>query len=336
MLPFVYLILGAGLVVGVVQRRFARLRSACAGLLITYTLIGGIVGGAELYFRCCYAESDGLPTWALANWLDRYWDENAGGFRDRDWPANDLAARRVVLAVGDSFTAGWGIADPDQRFSSVLQTRLGEGYAVVNLGDPGSTTPRQVTHLAAWQQRNPGIRPHAVIWQYYLNDIDDAALSIGLDPGLDPLAAMPGWATESYLGNFLYWRFAGAGVRGQQTYTDWLFAMYDNSTVWDIHAAQIEAAVDAIEALDAEPIFVIFPDLLRPFDSIPYVDRVAGVFAGRGYADRTIRLFDQAEAMPIAGRIVSFRDAHPGPAFHALVADLLAAQIAALPAGDTP
>ncbi|MGQ9909147.1 MAG: GDSL-type esterase/lipase family protein [Candidatus Flexifilum sp.] len=321
---FGYLILGAALIAGAAQRRWPRLRPVSGGLLITYVTVGLIVGGAEVFFRCCYAESDGLPTRALDNWLDRYWVENRDGYRDRDWTADDLAARRVVLAVGDSFTAGWGIPDPAARFTGVLQARLGEGYAVVNLGDPGATTPKATANLTAWLAAHPTSAPAVVIWQYYLNDIDDAALSIGLDPGLNPLAGMPAWAVESYLGNFLYWRFAGAAQRGTQTYIEWLFSMYDNSTVWAIHEAQIEAAIDAVESTGAALIAVIFPDMLRPFDSIPYVDRVAEVFARRGYGDRILRLFDQAEAMPVTERIVSFRDAHPSAAFHALVGDLIA------------
>lgn len=326
MLPIIvgFVVVGIVLIAGISQRRWPRLRSVSGGLLITYVMIGLIGGGAEVFFRCCYAESDGLPTRALDNWLDRYWIENRDGYRDRDWTSDELASRRVVLAVGDSFTAGWGVPDTAARFTGVLQTRLGDGYAVINLGDPGATTPKATVNLTGWLAQHPGVAPEIVIWQYYLNDIDDAALSIGLDPGLNPLADMPTWADESYLGNFLYWRFAGAAQRGTQTYSDWLFSMYDNSTVWAIHAAEIHAAIDAIEAAGAQPIIVIFPDMLRPFDSIPYVDRVAGVFAERGYGDRVIRLFDEAEAMPISDRIVSFRDAHPSAAFHALVGDRIA------------
>jgi len=319
-----FVAVGAALVVGIAQRRWRGLRSLCGGLLITYVTVAVLLIGAEIVFRCCYAESDGLPTRALDNWLARYWVENSDGYRDREWPLDDLASRRVVLSVGDSFTAGWGVPDTTARFTGVLQTRLGDGYAVVNLGDPGATTPKAVANLTRWLEQHPDITPEVVIWQYYLNDIDDAALSIGLDPGLNPLAGMPGWAVESYLGNFIYWRMAGAAQRGTQTYSDWLFSMYDNSTVWAIHAAEIDAAIDAIAATGAQPIIVIFPDMLRPFDSIPYVDRVAAVFAERGWADRVIRLFDQAEAMPVEQRIVSFRDAHPSAAFHALVGELIA------------
>lgn len=322
MLPFLILIalIGALLLAGVVQRRARRLRSLCAGLLVSYVVLVLALLGGEVYFRCCFAESDGLPTQANTRWLARNWQTNALGYRDQEWTPDALAGRRTVLVVGDSFAAGWGIADSNQRFSGVLADHLGAGWAVINLGLPGATTPREIEALRTY----PLQTPDWVIWEYTMNDIDDAALSIGLDPGLNPLAAMPAWADESALGNFLYWRLAGRGARGTDTYSDWLFSMFDHSVVWDIHQQQLNAAIDQVEAMGAQLGVVIFPDLLRPFDSIPYVDRVAGVFQARGYGDRVLRLFDAAEAMPLNERIVNPRDAHPSAAFSRVVGDLIA------------
>jgi hypothetical protein len=316
---FGFIALGLALVAGAVQRRLGRVRAVCSGLLLSYAIVALSLAGGELYFRYAFAESDGLPTWANQNWLARYWHTNSLGYRDREWTPDALAGKQTVLVVGDSFTAGWGIAETDQRFTGVLAERLGEGWAVINLGRPGTTTPAQTEALRTY----PLQHPDWVIWQYTLNDIDDAALSIGLDPGLNPFASAPAWAGESALGNFLFWRLAGREVRGTGTYSDWLFSMYDHSEVWRIHAAQLDAAIDQVEAMGAQLGVVIFPDMLRPFDSIPYVDRVASVFAARGYGDRVVRLFDAAERMPLTERIVNPRDAHPSAAFSRVAADLM-------------
>lgn len=312
-------LLGAVLILGAWQKRSRMLRLICTNALVTYVVVVFLLGGAEIYFRTAYAESDGLPTRALDNWLERYWNPNSLGYRDREWTPEDYAGKRTILAVGDSFTAGWGIADPADRWTDRLAALLGEDTALINLGDPGAATPASLENLMTYPLQTPDI----VLWQYYLNDIDDAALSIGLDPGLNPLEGMPSWAQESYFGNFVYWRLANPQMRGTSTYIEWLFSMFDHSVVWEIHAGQINSVIDQVEAMGADLIVVIFPDMLRPVDSIPYVDRVAQVFEERGYGDAVTKLFDAAEAMPVLDRIVSPRDAHPSVAFSAVVAQLL-------------
>jgi len=311
---FILFIIGALLTVSVVQKRSTRLRTVCANLFVTYAvLILALVGG-ELFFANVYAESDGLPTLASDNWLARYWHVNSLGYRD---PEPDFAAwndKVVVFAVGDSLTAGWGIEHIEDRWTGVLQSRLGDDHVVINLGQPGAHTPLELENLRAYPVQDPDV----VIWQYTLNDIEHAALSIGQNPGLDPLAAMPFWARDSHLGNFLYWRTSGANARGGDQYAAWLHRMYDTPMVWDIHRQEIDDAITYIESMNARLIPVVFPDMPAPFASIAYVDRVAQVFEARGYP--ALRLFDQAEAMPYLDRVVSARDAHPSAAFSRVVA----------------
>lgn len=322
LLIVVLILLGAVLIVGAAQKRSPSLRSLAGGLLISYTLITMILIGGEFYFRFFFAETDGLPTLAQQNWMARYWQTNTLGYRDREWTAEDWAQHRTILAVGDSFTAGYGLEEPSRRFADVLAARLSADDAVINLGKPGASTVDELANL----EQHPLQTPDIVILQYTLNDIETAALSIGLNPSLNPLANVPTWANESHLANFIYWRLAPAlnpQVRGFDSYIAWLHSMYDHSVVWDIHEQQINAFIDAVESRGAQLIVVIFPDMNNPFGSIPYVDRVAHVFEQRGYGDQVIKLFDAAEAMPAQQRVVSPRDAHPSAAFHALVAATL-------------
>jgi lysophospholipase L1-like esterase len=319
---------GALLMVGVVQKRAPRLRSIASGLLVTYFTLILLFLLVEGYFRFVFAEPDGLPTLAQQNWMARYWRKNALGYRDRDWSPSDWANKKTVLVVGDSFTAGGGIANPQDRFADVLASRLGAGYAVMNVGLPGASTPDETENL----RRYPVKKPDIVIWQYTLNDIEKAALSIGIDPGLNPLRGVPDWAAQSYLGNFAYWRLARRAqpdASAWGSYIGWLNAMYDHSVVWDIHRHEINAFIDLVEREGAQFYAVIFPHMDNPIGSIAYVDRVAQAIAARGYADHTLKLFDQAEAMPLKERVVSERDAHPSARFHHLVGDLLYQQITA-------
>ena len=325
MLVFIvaYVVLGVLLMVAAIQKRYRKLQAPAGGLLITYFTIGLLLVVGEGYFRFVYAESDGLPTLASQNWLARYWHTNALGYRDPDWDSDTLATCKAVLVVGDSFAAGWGIANPDDRFGNVLGKRLGNGYAVINLGKPGASTVEERDDLETY----PLEKVDVVILQYYLNDIENAALSIGLDPKLDPTKGMPAWVNESYLANFVYWRLVARfqpEQEGSQTYWDWLYSMYNNSTVWGIHQKQLNQFADAVTQKGAKLIVVIFPNMLDPFHSVPYVDRVAQAFEAKGIESQNIvKLFDAAASMPLNERVVSERDAHASVAFNHMVGDML-------------
>jgi hypothetical protein len=275
----------------------------------------------EAYFRFVYAETNSICTLACQNWINRYWQTNSLGFRDREWTPADWAGKKTVLVIGDSFAAGFGLTNTADRFSNVLAGQLGDGYAVMNLGVRGSATPKELTTLQNYPLEHPGV----VILQYYLNDIDDAALSIGLDPGIDVYKDVPSWVNESYMANFFYWRLAlryRTDLRDSQQYFDWEYQMYDNSTVWQIHQQQLNAFMDEVQPRGARLIVVIFPNMADPVSSIAYVDRVAQAFQARGYND-ILKLFDAAAAWSPQDRMVSTLDSHASAAFNHYVGQQL-------------
>lgn len=321
MLPFVlvFILIGVVLIALVVQKRLPRLRGVAGGLLISYIFIALALLGGELYFRYAFAESENTVTLATINWLDRNWQTNQFGYRDREWSDNDYTKETTVAVVGDSFTAGWGIDDPQDRFSDVLAHHLGDDYAVFNLGIYGTNTPEQLENLRGFTEN--ATTPDIVILQYFLNDINYAMLSVGALPEAAPA---PAWANESYLANFLYNRLIGRLIDSDYNRDWWAenYAAYDNAAIWNIHVEEINAFIDYIESIDARLIVVIFPNMLDPVRSVAYVDRVAQVFESRGHAD-ILKLFDAAAAWSPAERMVSPRDTHPSAAFHQYVGDTL-------------
>lgn len=264
----------------------------------------------EIYFRYFHADSEGVM--ASRNWIARYWHENAAGFRDRDWSAADFADKVTVAVAGDSFAAGWGIADPADRFSDVLAALLGDDYAVFNLGITGTSTPQQ---LEALREGMP-VAPDVVILQYFLNDIEYATLSLGLPI---PERNRPTLVNESYLADYLFSRF-NSGFGENYWLTE--YASYDNFAIWDVHQQELNAFIDYVERIDARLIVVIFPNMQDPVGSIAYVDRVAQVFAARGY-DEILKLFDEVARWQRQDLIVSPLDAHPSVAFHHRVGELI-------------
>ena len=83
------------------------------------------------------------------------------GFRDRDFPVRKSGAKRV-LAIGDSFTYGWGV-DGEDSWPKVMERELRRGgldIEVANLGAPGAG-PREYAALA--ERAIPLLRPDLVV-----------------------------------------------------------------------------------------------------------------------------------------------------------------------------
>lgn len=314
-------LIGLLLIFGVAQRRSKVLRNICINFFITYTVVVVLLIGGELYFRYGYADSRMEFALTKDNWSNRYVQANSLGYRDREWPLETLAQREVIFAVGDSFTQGWGINDPNDRFTDVLAAQLGDQYALVNLGIAGRST---INELAA-VERYPHQPPDILLWQYFLNDIDIAAKSNGTpwEPNIPPV---PQIAQESYLASYLFWRLNESAlyVNANDQLSEWeyYYAAYDNSFIWEIHQSEIDRMIAYADEVDARLLVVIFPNMRDPVRSVGYVDRVAQYMELNGVSE-ILKLYDAAAAWAIEDRLVSNVDSHASAAFSRYVGELI-------------
>jgi lysophospholipase L1-like esterase len=140
----------------------AILISLGAGLGITWVLEWG--AGWRLYARHGNA---GL-IWGPYSVVEHATDEfsyqariNNLGFRDRDFPVRRTGAKRV-LAIGDSFTYGWGV-DAEDSWPKAMERELRRGgldVEVANLGAPGAG-PREYAALA--ERAIPLLHPDLIV-----------------------------------------------------------------------------------------------------------------------------------------------------------------------------
>jgi lysophospholipase L1-like esterase len=323
-MPFVLAliaIIGLLLIVGIAQRRSKVWRNVSINLMITYVVAVLLLAGGELYFRYGYADSRMEFALTKDNWSNRYMQKNSLGYRDREWPMETLEQREVVFAVGDSFTQGWGINDPADRFTDVLASELGDDYAVVNLGIAGRST---INELAAMEDY-PYQPPDVILWQYFINDIDIAAKSNGTpwEPNVPPV---PQIAQESYLASYLFWRLNESSlyVNANDNLSEWdyYYAAYDNNVIWEIHQTEIDQIIAYANENDSRLIVVIFPNMRDPVRSVAYVDRVEQYMDSKGVTD-ILKLYDAAAAWNIEDRIVSNVDSHASAAFSRYVGELI-------------
>lgn len=314
----IFMALGLLLIALTVQKRWSRLRQIASGLLVSYFTVALILGAGELYFRYVFAESDNIITLATQNWLDRYWHTNSFGFRDREWLPADWEGKKTVVVLGDSFAAGWGLRNTDDRFANVLGSKLGDDYYMMDAAVYGTATPEQLEIL----KKLPVSKPDVVILQYFLNDINYAGLELGLLPTPEPT---PEWTRQSYLANFFYWHFivpANSDATLYDKWWEWSYDAYDNPGIWGVHEQELEDFIDYTDSIGARLIVVIFPNMVDIVRSVPYVDRVAQVFEARGHND-VLKLFDAAADWDPNDLMVSKRDSHPSISFNHYVGEQL-------------
>jgi hypothetical protein len=149
---------------------------------------------------------------------------------DREYGNPGPGVRRI-LAIGDSFTMGYSVAQ-ERTWVRRLERRLGSGWEVINAGTPGYSTWQEAAYL---EEEGLALAPEIVLLGFFLgNDIADNAqrrLAVELREGSLVSAAAAGGALPAPVGlalarrSHLYqlaWRVRrGRGAGGGPTEEGW-------------------------------------------------------------------------------------------------------------------
>lgn len=271
----------------------------------------------ELAFKLFFAQSDGFRyTLASRNWYNRYWRENSLGYRDVEWTPELIQGRVKVLVLGDSFVAGHGLADPEDRFSNVLGRLLGPGYAVMNIGRNGASTRDEIKYGMAYPYP-----ADIVILSFYLNDIEETAAALGFRR--PELATRPGGLIDhSYALNFLYWRLNRLLYQAESArYWQWLLGLYDRPEVWPVYEQELIEIARFLDDRERQLLVVVFPALPAIEDSRPVTGRIVELYEGQGVP--VVDVAGLVQDMPPDELVVSAVDAHPNAFVNRLVAEEL-------------
>lgn len=299
-----------------------KIKSLIVGLSISFIslLFCFIVG--EIYFRNFFIQSDGFGvTLASRKWFSKYWKPiNSFGYRDNEWIQEELQNKKVVLVIGDSFVAGYGIENIRDRFSNVLGSYLGDEYVTINVSRNGWGTRGELAAL-----KGCPFKVDTVVWSYFPNDIQDAARSVGrVQPysDINPKGILGLLTSNSHLFNFLYWRFSRLGLLGQSNiYINWLFEQFNDEKVWNIHKAELEYVNSLTKNMGAKLFVVIFPFLFKTEECKLMTDKVKSVFE-----DLHIPVLDVSEILPNMKKkdiIVNKMDYHPSVFLHRKIGEEL-------------
>ena len=276
----------------------------------------------ELGFKLFFAQSDGFRyTLASRNWYDRYWQENSLGYRDEEWVPEELAGKTKVMVVGDSFVAGSGIADPEDRFANQLGHLLGDDYVVFNVSSPGWDTFDEVEAIVDYPYP-----PDILILSYYINDIEGAAYASGAQrPQIrrDPPAWLLSLVNNSHAINFLYWRLIRLGPQewADVYWNDWLKQIGTDPEIRWRHQQELLTIVEGA-ASEQIPLFVVvFPNLSALEESQFLTQPIINLFQ-----EHDVSVLDVSQLL--AGRdlaeiTVNAIDSHPNEAINLEVAEHL-------------
>lgn len=265
------------------------------------------------------ARSHGVGyTMAARNWHERHWGPiNALGYRDAAGPAPE--GKRVVWALGDSFTAGHGIDDVAERFPDRLAAARADLH-VANLGQCGADTAEELRRLRAY----PG-KPDLLLLQCFPNDVDGAAQRAGRSmPPFAPYQDLKSTKLRflvrgSYLANFVYWQFPRGDAAA---YDAFLAAAHGDEAIARAHEQELAAILDwATER--GVPVHALVLPLMEDLEW----SRRANARVLRFFAERGVPTTDAAAFLgdlAVAERVVNSHDAHASPLVHERIARELA------------
>lgn len=287
----------------------SRLRSVVRDITLSLFVLGYTVCAVEAIFANFMIRSDGFGfTLSSKKWFERYWNPiNADGYRDYEHEWKD----KVVFITGDSFAAGHGLNHIEDRFSTILNTKLGEGWTVAVIAQNGWGPKEELDALNAQQ-----IDPDILIVSYYPNDILAAGLDSGIiSPGesLEPDTAFYRYlVARSYLINFVYWQRARAG-RISNFWEELEQAFADEAT-WKAHQTELEGFAQYAEEHGTRLCFVLWPLLIDIEKTDPMLARVRAWLDDRGIA--YLDLSDPLRGRPVNDLIANPMDGHPNAAVH--------------------
>ncbi len=305
---------------GVVRRRrtrsVQRLCMVALATVLTLTLCEGVFMFLPRSHNVGYTL--GAQVWGRYYWRGM----NSLGYRDG--PPVAVPGKKTILVVGDSFTAGAGMKDVDDRFTDRINVEQPQLH-LVNVGKNGSDTIDEYRRLEA----HP-LAPDAVVLQYYLNDIEGAAQRAGWPwPSFEPYADVPCPVKDllrgSFLLNWLYWEFPHADGAA---YVAMLDKALTDATLLRQHFVDLEQFCAYADKRHIPLVVVLFPFLNDLEHCRATLDRVEAMFAEHHV--RTLDVGELLRAVPARERTANPYDAHPSARVHELVATALGKLLAAI------
>jgi lysophospholipase L1-like esterase len=236
-------------------------RLVIGNALVFLCLATPLLLAGEAYFRFVYDTTDSLAyTRVSERWEQRHWRVNRAGCRDNVEYSPTLApGKRRISFVGDSFTAGHGIKEVEDRFPNRLRKAHPE-WEIQVLARVGLDTGDELALMQKVFRR--GYQADIVVLVYCLNDIGDL-MPAQAEATTRALEALDngGWLLRnSYMLNLWYHHYKAARDPYLGNYSPFVREAY-RTRLWAQQKERLKAFRDLVQAHGGRCAVVTFPFL---------------------------------------------------------------------------
>jgi hypothetical protein len=302
------------------HRRPNLLTLVTGNTLVCVLLLAVFILSGELYYRFVYdtTESFGLSK-TTQRWFTRHFRRNSLGFRDSvEYPNASEVNRPRVTFLGDSFTAGHGIANVEDRFVNIVRDQL-PAYDVHSFSMCAWDTPQEISCLK--MAGNSGYDFETVVLVYCLNDISD--ISPEWQRVLQRIMEFsdPGFLVEnSYLLNTMYYRWKAFNDPDIGDYYQFVRNLYEGPT-WKAQSDRLEHIHDMVTQRGGRLLVVTFPFLhaLAPDYRYEPIHKQLDRFWQKNNVPH-LDLLPAYQSFEPSEVVVSQFDAHPNKRAHSIAA----------------
>ena len=303
------------LVVYLLRHRGPSGSSAMEGLTTTVVALAFVLLVGETVFAAVPASHAVGYTLASKLWYERYWTlRNPAGYRDVDRRGEKGSP---VFMLGDSFVAGVGIANVEDRMSNLLDRELAPDYRVHNLGGLGSDTRDEYRRLL--EQPEPPAALILVLTIAMISRRRARMPAFECPPG-PPTPTCPPRAGGSSRAHICSIFSTGDFPDGNLVpFESGLESCYTNPAALSLHLADLNRFVAFANEHRVPLLVVAFPHLVDTEASRRLIEPVT-----RFFQDQRVPLLDVSPMvgrLKLRDRIVNRSDAHPSVLLNHLVAD---------------
>ncbi len=224
-------------------------------LLILLLLLSLVMATGEIYYRFIYDETDSFALTNSTNrWILRHYQYNSSNYRDnQDYTKDCPTGKTRVTFIGDSFTAGHGVRDVNQRFANMVRQQHPE-FDVQVLANNGWDTGHQLEMLTKLGDTDL----QYVVLVYCLNDLSDIVPEYRQI--LDRIyAEEPSYLVyNSYFLNTLYYRWVAFADPDVKNFYQFTQKAYENE-IWETQQQRLAAMQTLVQEQGGKLLVVTFP-----------------------------------------------------------------------------
>ena len=309
------------------QRARVRTAALIAGNGLVFLFLCSVVLlGGEFYYRFIYDTTDSFGlTKTTAKWIARHYVLNNYDLRDsRDYRTRLREGTRRVTFLGDSFTAGHGVANVEDRFANRYRAaRPNVDVQVVAIN--GYDTDYEIKLLRALKRSHNKF--DLVVLVYCLNDISDVSPQwqrINRQIHRDPGHGLSGYLIQhSYFLNTLYYRWIAGHDANVTDYYHFVLDDY-RGPAWEQQKKQLTTLRDIVTGGGGRLVVVTFPFLhsLGPDYAFAPVHKQLDGFWKSIHVPH-LDLLDVYRSHKPSELVVNRFDAHPNEFAHKLAAEAI-------------